>query len=299
MIRSMTGIATGRGAGEGHRWTWELRAVNARGLDLRLRLPEGVPGLEAALRRRLGAVLTRGSVTLSLRLARDAEAAGPAIDAARLDAALRAVAEVEARAAAAGVALAPVRATDLLTDLLAGGGVPSEAAPGADPAALREALLADVEPVLAAFLASREAEGAALETALRREIGTIERLAGAARAAAGDREAATAEALRGALARVRAAVEVDEDRLAQELALIAVKGDIAEELDRLAAHVAQARAFLAEGGVVGRRLDFLTQEVNREANTLCSKSGDTALTRLGLEMKAAVDRMREQVQNVE
>jgi uncharacterized protein (TIGR00255 family) len=291
----MTGIATGRGAAEGHGWSWELRAVNARGLDLRMRLPEGVPGLEAALRARLGAALARGSVTLSLRLAPDGAAAGPAIDAARLDAALGAVAEVEARAAAAGVALAPVRATDLLSM----GGVLSDAAPEAAPEALRAALLADFEPVLAAFLESREAEGRALAPALRREIDTIERLTGAAAAAAGDREAAAAEALRAALDRVRAAVEVDEDRLAQELALIAAKADVAEELDRLAAHVAQARALLDEGGAVGRRLDFLTQEFNREANTLCSKSGDTALTRIGLEMKAAVDRMREQVQNVE
>ncbi|WP_273522147.1 YicC/YloC family endoribonuclease [Rhodosalinus sediminis] len=295
MIRSMTGIATGRGAAEGHGWSWELRAVNARGLDLRMRLPEGVPGLEAALRARLGAALARGSVTLSLRLAPDGAAAGPAIDATRLDAALGAVAEVEARAAAAGVALAPVRATDLLSM----GGVLSDAAPEAAPEALRAALLADFEPVLAAFLESREAEGRALAPALRREIDTIERLTDAAAAAAGDREAAAAEALRAALDRVRAAVEVDEDRLAQELALIAVKADVAEELDRLAAHVAQARALLDEGGAVGRRLDFLTQEFNREANTLCSKSGDTALTRIGLEMKAAVDRMREQVQNVE
>ena len=295
MIRSMTGIATGRGAAEGHTWSWELRAVNARGLDLRMRLPDGVPGLEAALRARLGAALARGSATLSLRLARDSGAAGPTIDAARLDAALCAVAEVEARAVAAGVALAPVRATDILSM----GGVLSETAPEAAPEALRAALLADFEPVLAAFLESREAEGRALAPALRREVDAIERLTDEAAAAAGDREAATAEALRAALALVRAAVEVDEDRLAQELALIAVKADIAEELDRLAAHVAQARALLDEGGAVGRRLDFLTQEFNREANTLCSKSGDAALTRIGLEMKAAVDRMREQVQNVE
>jgi uncharacterized protein (TIGR00255 family) len=145
----------------------------------------------------------------------------------------------------------------------------------------------------------RASEGQTLDAAIRREIDLVERLTGEAAAAAGDREAAAAEALRAALARLRGAAEIDETRIAQELALIAVKSDVTEELDRLAAHVEAARALLDTGGPVGRKLDFLSQEFNREANTLCSKSGDTALTRIGLEMKAAVDRMREQVQNVE
>jgi uncharacterized protein (TIGR00255 family) len=291
----MTGFAAGRGAGLGQTWTWELRAVNGRGLDLRLRLPEGIDGLEAGLRARLQEVAARGSVTLSLRMARAPEAEAGQIDPARLDAVLQAVAAVEARAAAQGLALAPVRATDLLAQR----GVLRETAPEADPAALRATLLADVEPVLESFLAMRADEGRALEATLRREIDAVERLAGEAAAAASARADAAGDSLRAALTRLRAAVEVDEGRIAQELALIAVKSDVTEELDRLASHVAAARALLDAGGAVGRKLDFLTQEFNREANTLCSKSGDTALTAIGLEIKAAVDRMREQVQNVE
>ena len=295
MIRSMTGFASGRGAGLGQTWNWELRAVNGRGLDLRLRLPEGIDGLEAGLRARLQEVVSRGNVTLSLRMARSPEGEAAQLDPARLDAVLQAVAAVEARAAAQGLELAPVRATDLL----ALRGVLRETAPEADPAALRAALLADVEPVLESCLAMRAEEGSALDAALRREIDAVERLASAAAAAASARADAAGDSLRAALARVRAAVDVDEGRLAQELALIAVKSDVTEELDRLAAHVAAARALLDAGGAMGRKLDFLSQEFNREANTLCSKSGDTALTAIGLEIKAAVDRMREQVQNVE
>ncbi|MFP4569114.1 YicC/YloC family endoribonuclease [Rhodosalinus sp.] len=295
VIRSMTGFASGRGAGLGQTWNWELRAVNGRGLDLRLRLPEGIDGLEAGLRARLQEVVSRGNVTLNLRMARSPEVEAAQLDPARLDGVLQAVAAVEARAAAQGLELAPVRATDLL----ALRGVLRETAPEADPAALRAALLADVEPVLEAFLAMRAEEGRAIDAALRREIDTVERLAGEAAAAASARAGAAGDTLRAALLRLRAAVEVDEGRIAQELALIAVKSDVTEELDRLAAHVAAARALLAAGGAVGRKLDFLTQEFNREANTLCAKSGDTALTAIGLEIKAAVDRMREQVQNVE
>jgi uncharacterized protein (TIGR00255 family) len=291
----MTAFAAGKGAAHGQAWSWDLRAVNGRGLDLRLRLPEGIEGLEAALRARLQEVASRGSLTLNLRLERRAEAEAVDLDAGRLDAVLRAVGAVQARAAAQGLDLAPVRATDLL----AMRGVLTEGGGTADAAALRAALIADFEPLLEEFLAMRASEGQTLDAAIRREIDLVERLTGEAAATAGDREAAAAEALRAALARLRGAAEIDETRIAQELALIAVKSDVTEELDRLAAHVEAARALLDTGGPVGRKLDFLSQEFNREANTLCSKSGDTALTRIGLEIKAAVDRMREQVQNVE
>lgn len=296
MIRSMTGFATGRGAGEGQEWTWELRGVNARGLDLRLRVPDWIEGLEPALRARLSAAMARGSVTLALRIApAPGRAAAPALDAARLDAALAALAEVEARARETGVDLAPANAAQVL----ALRGVMAEPAPESAGPGLRQTLLADFEAVLDAFLAMRAAEGRELETVLRREIDEIARLTEAAAGAAEARREDSARGLKEALARVAEAVDVDEGRVAQELALLAVKADITEELDRLRAHVAAARALLDEDAPAGRRLDFLTQEFNREANTVCSKSGHPDLTRIGLELKAVIDRMREQVQNVE
>jgi uncharacterized protein (TIGR00255 family) len=291
----MTGFATGRGEGEGHEWTWELRSVNARGFDLRLRLPDWIEGLEPAVRARLSKSCARGAVTVSLRISAAAGAAAPALDPARLDAALGALAEVEARAREAGVDLAPANAAQVL----ALRGVMAEAAAAAAGPALRDALLADLEGVVESFLAMRAAEGRELEAVLRRELDEIGRLTEAAADAAEARREDSARALREALARVADAVEVDEARVAQELALLAVKADVTEELDRLRAHVAAARALLEEDAPAGRRLDFLTQEFNREANTLCSKSGHAELTRIGLDLKAVIDRMREQVQNVE
>ena len=159
---------------------------------------------------------------------------------------------------------------------------------------------ADIGPLVAALAAARAGEGAALAATLAGQLGRIAALAAAARSTAEARAARGGELLRSRLEAVLATVAtVDEARLAQELALIAVKADVTEELDRLEAHVAAAGALIADGGSVGRRLDFLMQEFNREANTLCAKSGSSELTAIGLELKVAIDQMREQVQNVE
>ncbi|MCC6305610.1 MAG: YicC family protein [Rhodobacteraceae bacterium] len=296
MVNSMTGFASGRGEGAEARWTWDLRGVNARGLDLRLRLPDGIDGLEPALRAAIGRRVQRGSLTLALRLDRNGAGEGPRLARAGLAAALAALAGVEQAAIDAGLGLAPVSAADVLA--LPGVLVREDAE--ADAAALRAALLADAERLLDAFAAARAAEGASLATILAGQVDRIAALAGAARAAAADRAEEQARALRAAVARVLETAEgLDPARLAQELALIATRSDVTEELDRLAAHVAAARAMLAETGPVGRRLDFLTQEFNREANTLCAKAGSAALTRIGLDLKAVIDQLREQVQNVE
>jgi len=168
------------------------------------------------------------------------------------------------------------------------------------PEWLAKAILEDFEPLLADFLTARASEGDALLATLSGQIDQVETLIAAARIAAEDRADATAERLKSTLAQVLDNTEgADPDRVAQELALLAVKADITEELDRLSAHVQAARALLAQDGPVGRKLDFLTQEFNREANTLCSKSGSTRLTRIGLDLKAVIDQMREQVQNAE
>jgi len=296
MIRSMTGFASAKGELAPFTWGWELRSVNGKGLDLRLRVPEWLDGLEAALRADLSKALTRGNVTLSLRLTRSDNAANAVLNPALLAAALDALARIEAEAQARCVDLAPSRASDLLAlrGMMEAGGEAE------DYSALVAQLKAELRPLITAFLDMRRAEGKALEKLLRGQLDQVVTLVDEAAALAHARKSAMAETLRTNLARVLDNVDgADPDRVAQELALIAVKADVTEELDRLGAHVEAARELLDKGGAVGRKLDFLMQEFNREANTLCSKSQNSDLTRVGLDLKAVIDQMREQVQNVE
>lgn len=297
MTRSMTGFAARRGQGAGATWVWELRGVNGKGLDLRLRLPEGIEGLETALRAEIGRRVARGNVALTLKLSREAGAgAGLRASPAALTAALGALAEVEAAARQAGLALRQSSPAEIL----ALRGVLEAAPEDEDQGALRAALLADLAPLIDDFDAARRSEGAQLAAILGAQLDRIAALAAEARREAEARRPAAAEALRAALARVLdGAADADPARVAQELALLAVKADVTEELDRLEAHIAAARALLAEAAPVGRKLEFLMQEFLREANTLCAKSQSAALTRVGLDLKVAIDQMREQAANVE
>lgn len=295
-VNSMTGFASGRGGGAGHAWVWDLRSVNGKGLDLRPRLPDWVEGLEAAVRAALSARVQRGSVSLSLRLARDGAATGAGLNPAGLRAALVSLRAADEAARAAGFDLAPVSAGDLLQMK----GVLDAGDEAGDNAGLLAALIADLDRVLADFTAMRAREGAALARVVVGQIDRIAALTASARGAAEARRPLQEAALKENLARVLAgAAEADPARVAQELALMTVKADVTEELDRLTAHVEAARALMAGGGAVGRKLDFLMQEFMREANTLCSKSGNVELTRIGLDLKTVIDQMREQVQNVE
>ncbi|MCC0064098.1 MAG: YicC family protein [Defluviimonas sp.] len=292
----MTGFASRRGAGAGAAWVWEVRSVNGKGLDLRLRLPDGIDGLEAGARAAVARVAQRGNIALSLRLARETGTEAPRLSPGGLAAAVSALVAVRAEAEARGLPVADPSPAEIL----ALRGV-TEAAPEADDGgALAAALLADLDPLLADFAAARAAEGMALGEVLAGQIARIAELTGAAAAAAEARRPEAGRALNEALARVLAgAAEADPQRVAQELALLAVKADVTEEIDRLGAHVAAARALLAAPGAVGRKFDFLMQEFMREANTLCSKSGNAELTRIGLDLKTVIDQMREQVQNLE
>jgi uncharacterized protein (TIGR00255 family) len=295
---SMTGFAARRGAGVGYAWVWDLRSVNGKGLDLRLRVPDWIDGLEAAVRAELQKAIPRGNVSLTLKVAQD-EARDDAafrLNEAALAAALAAVARVEAAAMAAGVTLGQATASDVLTLR----GVIDASAQDSDTGPLRTTLLADLPGLLAEFGAMRAAEGKALAAVLSAQLDRIASLTSDAQRETATRTASQAETLRDSLARVLAASDaVDETRLAQELALLAVKTDVTEELDRLTAHVEAARAHVADPAPVGRKLDFLMQEFMREANTLCSKAQSLALTRIGLDLKTVIDQMREQVQNVE
>lgn len=299
MTVSMTGFAAAKGQGAGHSWAWDIRSVNGKGLDLRLRVPDWIDGLELALRGELSRSLQRGNVSLSLKVARDglAEGAeGVRVNIPALSAVLAALKQVEDAAMAAGVTLGQPTGADVL----AVRGVLDTASADFDVTPLRAAILSDLPRLLADFQTMRATEGAALHSVIAAQLDRIASLTQDAGQEAAARRDAAATTLRDALAKVLANAEgVDETRLAQELALIAVKNDVAEELDRLTAHIDAARSLLTESGQVGRKFDFLMQEFMREANTLCSKSQSLALTRIGLDLKTVIDQMREQVQNVE
>ncbi len=296
MIQSMTGFAAGQGNAQGYSWSWELRSVNAKGLDLRLRVPDWIDGLEPALRAILAKSLGRGSVSLSLRVTREESATTAQINQDVLAQMLGAIAQIEQQAAAAGVDLVPARASDLLNQR----GVLEQATDEGDTKALSKALQDSFGPLVTAFLEMRAREGQSLQKILDDQLTEIADLVTQAMNVLEDRRADMAQALRDSLARVLENSDgIDEQRLTQELALIAVKSDVTEEIDRLRAHVDAARELLQETKPVGRKMDFLMQEFNREANTLCSKSQSSGLTRIGLELKTVIDQMREQVQNVE
>ena len=299
MTVSMTGFAACKGQGAGHTWAWDMRSVNGKGLDLRLRVPDWIDGLELVLRGELAKVLQRGNVSLSLKVSRDGlseGAEGVRVNPAALNAVLTALAVVEEAAMAQGMTLRQASAADVM----AVRGVLETTAADMDTAPLRAAILADLPALLSDFQTMRAAEGLALNGVIAAQLAQIAALVATAATESAARRAAQAATLREALNRVLANADgVDETRLAQELAMIAVKNDVTEELDRLAAHIAAARALLADAGQVGRKFDFLMQEFMREANTLCSKAQSMALTRVGLDLKTTIDQMREQVQNVE
>lgn len=295
MTRSMTAFATQQGTAENATWTWELRSVNGRGLDIKIRLPDGFSALENGLRKALSAQVTRGNLSVGLRLHRAQVDGALEVDVDRMDAVLAALDQVQERAFEKGVTLGQPSAADVIAQR----GVLIARQPD-DSEDLSDALTADFETALAALVSMRAAEGASLNTVLRDQVEHIETLTAQAVEAAKTRTSNVKSQMDAALARVMDnATSVDPERVAQELALIAVKSDITEEIDRLGAHVSAARALLSDGGPIGRKLDFLTQEFNREANTLCSKAQSSELTQIGLALKAVIDQMREQVQNVE
>ena len=295
-LRSMTGFAAATGTMDPFRWTWDLRSVNGKGLDVRLRVPDWIEGLEAALRPLLQARAKRGNITLSLRLTREDAAAAVTLNTAQMKATVQMLLEIEAEAMDQGLSLGPARATDIAVMR----GVMEQGVTQDDPAPLRAALVAELPELIDAFDNMRLSEGAALHAVLIDQLDQVEALTAEAADLAEARKSEVAETLKRNLARVLDNTDgADPDRVAQELALLAVKADVTEEIDRLHTHVGAARDLLNEAAAVGRKLDFLMQEFNREANTLCSKAQNTELTRVGLALKALIDQMREQVQNVE
>ncbi|HXI87288.1 MAG TPA: YicC/YloC family endoribonuclease [Parvularculaceae bacterium] len=289
----MTGFARVDGAENGRRWTWEAKSVNGRGLEVRFRLPPGHDYLEPDLRKFASEAFARGTLSATLTLDRTASGAVLRINEAALDEALKAVASIRAR-----IDCEKPRAEGVLNIR----GVLVEDEGDADDEArahFAAALIASFRDVAAALKKARDGEGKALAAGLSHQIDEVERLASEARAHAAAVPGAIRQRIAAQLSELLAGGGLSEERVAQEAALLAIKADIREELDRLVAHVAAARALLKDKEPVGRRLDFLTQEFNREANTLCSKAQDMGLKRLGLDLKTVIDQMREQVQNIE
>ena len=294
VLRSMTGFASLSGDNSVARWDWEIRSVNGKGLDVRLRLPDGADKLERDLRSAISQAASRGNVTVTLRVSHHATSGATALNPDGLDAALDSLAVISDAAQARDVALVQVSAVDIATMP----GVMVTAAP--DRSGLPDGIAEQIPALLGTFTQMREAEGQALGVVLGAQLDEIAALIETAGTTAEARSARAGDLLRQKVAAlVDATEQADPARLNQELALLAVKADVTEEIDRLRAHVEAARNLLAKGGPVGRKLDFLMQEFNREANTLCSKSGSTDLTATGLDMKVLIDQMREQVQNLE
>ncbi|MEE9480415.1 MAG: YicC/YloC family endoribonuclease [Kiloniellales bacterium] len=296
-LASMTGFARREGGDARVTWSWEIKSVNGRSLDVRCRVPSGHERLEAAARAALPKACARGNVSIALSVGRGDVAPGLRVNRDLLDQVIALAGELETSLGSGRVA--PPR----LDGLLAIRGVletANEDEPAEETAAREAAMQGDLEAALDDLVAARRSEGTHLKAAVEAHLTTVETLTAAAAACAATQPDALRERLKTQVEALLDSVPaLSEDRLAQEAALLIARGDVREELDRLGAHVAAARALLAEGGTVGRRLDFLCQEFNREANTLCSKSSDVGLTRIGLDLKSAIEQLREQVQNIE
>ncbi len=293
-LSSMTGFARADGVAGAYTWAWELKSVNAKGLELRLRLPPGWDSIELPARGRASESLARGTVYANLSVNRAGVPPVVRVNESVLAAVLATIGDVAHRIDAAPPSLDGILALKGVIEVSEAD--ESEEARGAAEAAI----LAGFGEALAGLADMRRREGEALARVLSARLDELAALSRQAEAAPGRRP----EAIKARLAEqvallLDASDRFDADRLHQEAILIASKADIREELDRLTAHVAQARRLVETGGSVGRRLDFLAQELNREANTLCAKSNDVELTNIGLELKAVVEQFREQVQNLE
>jgi uncharacterized protein (TIGR00255 family) len=293
-LSSMTGFARADGAHGSYRWTWELKSVNAKGLEIRLRLPPGWDSVEVAVRARAAQALTRGTVYATLSTSREGVAPVVRVNEPVLAAVLSAMRDVAGRIDAEPASLDGILGFKGVIEVI------DEVESEDERRAAEAAFVAGFGQAVAGLAETRRQEGAALGAVLTQRLDEIAALTARAEAAPGRKTEAIRERLREQIASLLDASDrFDADRLHQEAILIAAKVDVREELDRLVAHVAQGRHLLAQGGSVGRRLDFLAQELNREANTLCSKSNDVELTNIGLELKSVVEQLREQVQNLE
>ncbi len=293
-VSSMTGFARTAGAIGAYSWAWEVKSVNSRDLDLRSRLQGGLDGLEATVRAAAARRFHRGHLSMNLTLNRSGAEPTARINAEVLETMLSVANDLAARTNAQPATV---------DGLLSLRGVVETVEPeesDADRKALEAGVLDSLEKALDLLVEDREAEGRRLGEIVGGQVDSIAALTAEAGKLAALQPAALKARLQQQVADILdGAAGLSEERLLQEAALLATKADVREELDRLNAHVGAARELFSDDGAIGRRLDFLAQEFNREANTLCSKSQDAALTKIGIELKTVIDQFREQAQNIE
>ena len=293
MLTSMTGIAALSGAVGPYDWSMELRGVNNKGLDIRARVPDWLVGLDQFVRKAIAAEVARGSLQFSLKVSLSEGTVQRQIDLVKLEQILTNAAHLAMLAKDKGLDFAPIG----LSDISSQNGFMDFDSGDMAKAELMQKVVAELPTIIAQLQASRQAEGQALHAVLEAGVVEMERLLQLANKAIENRADEFETNFKAAIVRLKQ--DIEPSRLAQEMAILAVKSDVTEEIDRLIAHIAAARALLASHEPAGRKFDFLMQEFNREANTLCSKSNSKSLTAIGLEMKVLIDQMREQVQNVE
>lgn len=293
-IASMTGFARTSGAVGDFLWTWELKSVNGRSLDVRCRVPQGFEAMDGLVRQAAAEHLKRGNLSANLTVDDVASRGRLTVNRVALDQILSLLGEMKGRVDAQPATL---------DGLLGLKGVLELETPPVDAETLtrrQQAIEAGLKQAMTELGAMRRVEGKRLADVVGGHLDEVERLRVAAVSTAGAQPVNIRKRLEEQLRELMPeGVPVDPERLAQELALIAGRADVREEIDRLEAHVAAARDLIKKGVAVGRKLDFLCQEFNREANTLCSKAADLALTNLGIELKAAIEQLREQIQNIE
>lgn len=293
-LKSMTGFGRADGSFGGVSWTWEARSVNGRGLDVRLRLPPGSDSLEPRVRESTARRFARGSLNITLQVQRETGSTEIRLNEAALGQILKAAEHIQHLTGCK---------RPRVEGLLALKGVLEAVEPVENEAAVKarhNAMIANLEDALSELAIARRAEGERLTVALAAQLDEIERLVGEVAASPSRTPAAIANRLAEQIQKLLDTnAQLDPDRLHQEAVLIATRADVEEELQRLKGHVAATRELLKEPGPAGRKLDFLTQEFNREANTLCSKANANDVTRAGLALKSVIDQLREQVQNIE
>jgi uncharacterized protein (TIGR00255 family) len=294
----MTGFGRSQGRAEcgaaSGKWVWELRSVNSKGLEVRFRLPPGFDAVENDVRRLIGTRIARGNVQASLQFERDQGAAVPTINETALEAVIDAIARIGSR-----LGSPPPSAEAILQ--IRGVLETGETLADSDQTELRNRIVcAGLETALEELSRARMTEGKAIAGVIGGHVEAIARLVAMIETDPSRSPTAIRERLQGQIALILDdSSRIDPQRLHQEAAILATKADLREELDRLNTHVTAARQLLAGGGPAGRKLDFLSQEFNRECNTICSKSNAASVTALGLEMKVVIDQFREQVQNLE
>lgn len=294
-IHSMTGFARASGQHGNYSWTWEVRSVNGKGLDIRMRLPSGFDALDLPVRTAFGKLFKRGNMSVSLNVSHNQEQAGYRVNHELLKQLVGVMQDIQKDI--------PTVSAPSVDGLMGLGGVIEpleESETEEERAEVLKVILTSLEDALQNLLQNRASEGARMQEVLQGHLREIADLCVKVEACAAAQPAAIKARLVRQLKEVMADLpELDEERIAQEAAILMTKADVREELDRLRAHIDGAGDLLANGSPCGRKLDFLCQEFNREANTLCSKAQDVELTRIGLDLKAVIEQFREQVQNIE